>query len=118
MKSAKDIYIVYSDRDNDPKDKNQWIFNFHRFLELLLSRLVGQSISIKLIKDSTLDVELIYSSGTIFIPIVSPGLLRSPNFNEEIKKFHERAINKGENSISWNSRIFKVLRYPQQDHYL
>jgi len=118
MKSAKDIYIVYSDRDNDPKDKNQWIFNFHRFLELLLSRLAGESISIRLIKDSTLDVELIYSPGTIFIPLVSPGLLRSPNFKDEIKKFHERAINKGENNIEWNSRIFKVLRYPQQEHYL
>ncbi len=118
MKSAKDIYIVYSGRDHDPKDKNQWIFNFHRFLELLLSRLAGESVSIGLIEDSVLDIDLIYTSSTILVPLVSPGLLRSPNFNDEIKKFHEKAINKGENNISWNSRIFKVLRYPQQEHYL
>lgn len=118
MKSTKDIYLVYSGRDNDPKDKNQWIFNFHRFLSLLLSRLSGEAVSVRLIEDSDLDMDLIYTPTTILIPLVSPGLLRSPNFNDEIKKFHERAINKSDNNITWNSRIFKVLRYPQQDHYL
>ena len=118
MKSSKDIYIVYSGRDHNPKDKNQWIFNFHRFLELLLSRLAGEKITIGLIEDTELDIDLIYTPGLILIPMVSPGLLRSPNFNDEIKKFHERAINKGDNNIAWNSRIFKVLRYPQQEHYL
>jgi hypothetical protein len=52
------------------------------------------------------------------IPIVSPELLNSNLFKEEIKLFHEKAINKGHNSISWNSRIFKIVTEPQKGHFL
>ena len=39
-------------------------------------------------------------------------------FKEELKIFHEKSINKGSNNISWNSRIFKIVREPQKGHFL
>jgi hypothetical protein len=118
MTSDKDIYIVFSRKDNDPGDPKSWISNFHRFLEMLLTRLSGRTIKINLAEDTELNLNISYKSTTILIPIVSQGLLRSGSFNEEIKSFHEKAINKEHNNIDWNSRIFKVLRYPIRDHYL
>ncbi len=118
MNIGEDIYIVYCRKDDDPGDVKSWAFNFKRFLELLLSRLAGQKITVNMIEDQQLDIDAIYSTTTLLIPLVTPGLLRSTNFNEEIKKFHENAINKEHNNISWNSRIFKVLKHPQKEHYL
>ncbi len=118
MISGKDVFILYSDKDNDPADKRGWLYNFWRFLNLLLSRLSGKSLEIQLIEEGQLDLDAIYNTSTILIPVVSPGLLRSSHFNEEIKRFHEKAINKEFNNISWNTRIFKVVRYPLQEHYL
>jgi len=95
-----------------------WTASFRRFLELLLTRLSGEKVSLNEISAQDLDVKAIYTPYTMLVPVISDDLLQSPNFNEEIKTFHERAINKGYNSISWNSRIFKVLREPQKAHYL
>jgi hypothetical protein len=75
-------------------------------------------VEVHLLEEGKLDLDKIYTTSTILIPVVSPGLLRSSHFNEEIKRFHEKAINKEQNNISWNTRIFKVVRYPLQDHYL
>lgn len=85
---------------------------------MLLKRLSGREISLRLVEDKELDFDTMYHRGTILVPIVTQGLLRSTRFNEEIKKFHEKAINKETNNITWNSRVFKVLKEPQAEHYL
>jgi hypothetical protein len=118
MDLGQDIYIVYSKADDDPKDPKSWIFNFHRFLELLLTRLSSQKISIKYVEDKALDMDEIYTTSLVLIPLVSENMLKSANFNEEMKKYHERAINKEHNNISWNSRVFKIMRRPLKQHYL
>ena len=118
MTIGDDIYIVHCQKDDDPTDAKSWASHFKRFLELLLTRVAGKRISINLIDDQELDINKIYNTSTVLIPLITPGLLRSANFNEEIKKFQECAINKERNSVSWNSRIFKVLRFPQKENYL
>ena len=112
------IYIVYSSVDEDPSDKRGWLSNFHNFLQLLLRKLSGVRIELELVEERSLDFDALYHFSTILVPVVTPGLLRSAHFNEEIKKFHEKAINKETNNISWNSRVFKVLKEPPQEHYL
>ena len=118
MSFGQHIYLIKSEEDENDQVSRDWIASFHRFLELLLSRLSGQQIKINVINSRDLDIESMYSPLTMLIPVVSKSLLNSPVFKEEIKVFHERAINKSDNNISWNSRIFKIVREPQKGHYL
>ena len=118
MSFGQHIYLIKSDEEGQDQIAKDWVSSFHRFLELLLSRLSGEQIKINVINYKDLDVESIYSPLSILIPIVSQELLNSPLFKEELKIFHENAINKGSNSISWNSRIFKIVRSPQKGHFL
>jgi hypothetical protein len=118
MMSGQDTNIIYSSKDYDIGDRSGWLYNFNRFLNILLTRLSGSNVEIRAIEEADLDFDTDYSSRMLLIPVVSPGLLRSAHFNEEIKKFQEKAINKEANNISWQSRVFKVVRYPLQEHYL
>jgi len=112
------IYIVSSYVDGQDQTSKDWIASFHRFLELLLSRLSGEKVKINSIDFRDLDLSSIYTSSTMLLPIVSDELLDSPVFKQELKVFHEKSINKSSNNLSWNSRIFKILRKPQKGHYL
>lgn len=118
MSFGQHIYLINSDEEGQDQIAKDWVSSFHRFLELLLSRLSGEQIKINVINYKDLDVESIYSPLSLLIPVVSLELLNSPLFKDELKIFHEKAINKSSNSISWNSRIFKIVRSPQKGHFL
>ena len=118
MNFGQHIYIIKSSKDEQDQKIKDWNESFRRFLELLLTRLSGDKVSVNEVYCEELDIESIYSPFTVLIPLISPSLLDSPVFKEEIKIFHENAINKGKNNISWNSRIFKVVRKPQGGHFL
>ena len=118
MVVENNLYIIYSAKDEDASGKTGWIFSFHRFLEMLLSKLLKNRIKINLIEVKDFDTDKIYNLNSILIPIASQALLNTANFKEEIKKFHEKAIHKERNSITWNSRIFKVFRNPLNENSL
>lgn len=118
MSFGQYIYLIRSENDGQDQFAKDWTTSFRRFLELLLTRLSGDQIKINEITSEELNTGSIYSPFTLLIPMVSDELLNSGNFKEELKLFHEKAINKGSNNITWNSRIFKVLREPQKGHFL
>lgn len=118
MSFDQHLYLIKSENDGQDQLATDWTSSFRRFLELLLTRLSGEPVKIHELTSDQLNTEEIYSPFTLLIPVVSPDLLNSANFKEEIKLFHEKAINKGSNNIPWNSRIFKVLREPQKGHFL
>lgn len=118
METQNNLIIIYSSKDEDASVKTSWVYNFHRFLELLLGRLMRTQVKIDLMEVNELDLDKIYSTSTILIPMATEQLLQNSIFKEEIKKFHEKGINKGENNISWSSRIFKVFRKPIKGHFL
>ncbi len=118
MSFGQHIYLINSQQTGQDQITKDWGTSFYKFLELLLSRLSGEKISINVIDCDDLNVEKIYSPLTLLIPIVSKELLNSPTFKDELKVFHEKAINKSDNNISWNSRIFKVQPEPQHEHFL
>ncbi len=118
MSFGQHIFLIKSQQTGQDQITKDWGTSFYKFLELLLSRLSGEKISINVIDCNELDIEKIYSPLALLIPIVSQELLNSPTFNDEIKLFHEKSINKSDNNISWNSRIFKVLPEPQEGHFL
>ena len=118
MSFGQNIYLIKSENDGHDQISKDWNSSFRRFLELLLTRLSGEKTQINEITCNQLNIDEIYSPQTLLIPIVDIDLLNSNNFKDEIKVFHEHAINKGNNNIPWNSRIFKVLREPQKGHFL
>jgi hypothetical protein len=118
MSFDQHLYLIKAKTDGKDQFAEDWTASFRRFLELLLGRLSGEPVSINEISADQLSTEEVYSPFTLLIPVVSPALLNSANFKEEIKLFHEKAINKGSNNIPWSSRIFKVLREPQREHFL
>ncbi len=118
MNFGQHIYIIKADGSEQNSITRDWTSSFRRFLELLLTRLAGERIAISEISTAEINIGSIYSPFTMLIPVVSHDLLHSATFNEEIKAFHEKAINKSQNNISWNSRIFKVVCDPQKEHYL
>lgn len=118
MSFGQYIYLIKSEGDSQDQISRDWTSSLRRFLELLLTRLSGEQIQINEVSCEQIDVEAIYSPFTLLIPVVGSNLLNSSNFKDEIKVFHEKAINKGHNNIPWNNRIFKVLREPQKGHFL
>ncbi len=118
MSFGQNIYLIKSENDGQDQISKDWTSSFRRFLELLLTRLSGEKTQINEITSDHLSIEDIYTPQTLLIPVVDIDLLNSNNFKDEIKIFHEKAINKGSNNIPWNSRIFKVLREPQKGHFL
>ncbi|MGF1635705.1 MAG: hypothetical protein ACFCUU_01430 [Cyclobacteriaceae bacterium] len=118
MKPGQDIFLIYARTDSDAAESNGWVFNLHRLLEMLLGRISGLEIKITTIPDNELSFEEIYSPSSIILPIISDELLKSHNFNEEVKVFHEKAIHKSRNNIAWESRIFKIFKYPYEGHFL
>lgn len=118
MKTESNLFIVYSAKDEDASSKFGWIFSFHRFLEMLLGKLLRSQVTINIIEANDLEIDKVYKHNTILIPISSPPLLNSEIFKEEIKKFHEKGIHKEKNSINWTSRIFKVFKNPVKSNTL
>lgn len=118
METHTNLVIIYSAKDEDSSPKFGWVQSFHRFLELLLGRLLRKKVSIELIEINDLEIEKMYKSSTLLIPIASELLLNTNIFKEEIKKFHEKCIHKERNNISWSSRIFKVFKSPVKSHFL
>lgn len=118
MSFGQYIYLVKSDADGDSQIAKDWTTSFRTFLELLLSKLSGEKILVNEVNCDEWDAEKMYSPLSLLIPVVSPELLNSTNFKDELKIFHEKAINKGVNNISWNSRVFKVMKEPMQGHFL
>lgn len=118
METHTNLVIIYSAKDESSTTKMGWAFSFHRFLELLLGRLLRKKVSITLCEINDFEIDKIYKSDTLLIPIASEPLLNTNIFKEEIKKFHEKCIHKEKNNLSWSSRIFKVFKYPSKSHYL
>lgn len=118
MRTHTNLVIIYSAKDEDSPTKFGWAHSFHRFLELLLGRLLRKKIEIDIKEINDLEIDKLYSPSTLLIPIASEMLLNTNIFKEEIKKFHEKGIHKEKNNISWSSRIFKVFKHPLKDHFL
>jgi hypothetical protein len=118
MSPTQCLYLITSGSDHQDTASHNWAVEFKRYLELLLTRLSGGTVKIHRVDCDELDVSSIYTPFTILLPIVTDHLLNSSTFNDEIKHFHEKAINSASNSIPWNTRVFKVFRQPKQGHYL
>ena len=54
MSFGQHIYLIKSEQEVQDQITRDWISSFHRFLELLLSRLSGEQVSINVINTEEL----------------------------------------------------------------
>lgn len=118
-----DIFISYARVDNEPlplsENQKGWISEFHRFLEIRLTQLLGDKASIwrdervqgndyfsEVIVRKVLNVRLLIS-------VLSPRYVKSEWCMKELRAFHE-SYRRGvqEDDLGPRSRIFKVIKTP------
>ena len=101
----QDIIINYTEKDNQPEDgKNGWVTDFARFLEIMLTQVLGKNPNISLkSEDSSLSAEELKNTG-ILISIVSPHFINSSQCLEAIEEFSNS------NESITTKRLFKVLK--------
>lgn len=113
-----DIYISYAGTDNQPiKPKQEgWVSIFHKFLERILSELVGRDVKIAMnLHLSGTDffnkeIQSLIENAAIFVPIISPTYIRSDFCMRELESFIEAAEKAGGGSLKNKSRILMVLK--------
>ena len=100
-----DILISYSEADNKSEGTNKgWISSFERFLQTILSQVLGTNPTIVLKSDADKLSEQELKKTGVLVSIVSNEMVKSGPCLDAIEEF-----NKLHNSIN---RIFKVMKEP------
>ena len=101
----QDIIINYTEKDNQAENgKNGWITDFARFLEIMLTQVLGKNPNISLkSEDSSLSAAELKNTG-ILISILSPHFINSSRCLEAIDEFSKT------NQSTTTKRLFKVLK--------
>jgi hypothetical protein len=115
-----DIFISYAHVDNltTPTETKGWITTFEEFLEVFLSRRVGEIGTVKIWRDPTLDGSQLFDTtiknrikeSALFLAFTSTGYLTSDYCHHELEWFHENATtnNLGVN-VGDRMRVLNVL---------
>lgn len=114
MKFEYDIYISFSRRDNQPlpgSDKG-WVSNFHKFLEIRLSQLLGQKPKFLNYANGEKPNASELAKACTMISVISPEYCKSANCSEDIEVFFDESQKKGINEIAGKSRLFKAVKFP------
>lgn len=100
-----DIIINYTEKDNEaPKNETGWVTDFARFLDIMLTQVLGRKPTINLKSEgSALTASELNNTG-ILISILSPHFINSGQCLDAIEEFH-----KGIETSKIN-RLFKVLK--------
>jgi hypothetical protein len=109
MKFDVDVLIIYSDKDNEaPKGQAGWVTQFKKFLDLMLSQVLGQkpNILLKSEYDSMTSPRL--DNTATLVSILSPDFIRSGQCLDNLEAFYKAAEAQGNN----RNRVFKVFKTP------
>ena len=115
------IFISYSHTDDQSflEEQKGWVTTFRQALETRLFQLLGARVNIwtddsKLTGNEmfaeTIEDQIVKSD--IFIPILSPGYLRSKFAEAELRQFYRAADMTGGTAVGNMSRVFKVNKTP------
>ena len=100
-----DIIINYTAKDNEAaKNENGWVSDFSRFLELMLTQVLGKKPNIVLKSDTSALTAAELSSTGVLISIVSPHFINSGQCLDAIEEFYKGVAN------SKINRLFKVMK--------
>jgi hypothetical protein len=104
-----DVLIIYSDKDNEsPQGQAGWVTQFKKFLDLMLSQVLGQkpNILLKSEYDSMTSPRL--DNAATLVSILSPDFIRSGQCLDNLEAFNKAAETQG----NTRNRVFKVFKTP------
>lgn len=105
-----DVLIVYADRDNETTTKNElgWVSQFKKFLELMLTQVLGEKPKILLKGEYDNITSPKLDNAAVLVSLLSKDFIQSGQCLDHIEVF-TKAI---EASVKNRNRIFKVFRSP------
>ncbi|MBY0424546.1 MAG: hypothetical protein K2Q22_02825, partial [Cytophagales bacterium] len=114
MQFEYDIYISYSNLDNQPMAEGQrgWIANFQRFLDYLLAQQLGQKPKFLYYSNGEKPSATEISKAAIMVTVLSPNFVRSQDCIEDINSFYASAQASNMLEIDGKPRIFKIVKLP------
>lgn len=104
-----DVLIVYADQD-DERIKNEpgWVTQFKKFLELMLTQVLGEKPKILLKAEHDTVTAPRLDNVAVLVPVLSRNFISSGGCLDHLEAFYKAV----EVSVNKNTRIFKVLKSP------
>lgn len=110
MKFETDVVIVFANLDNEATEKNNtgWVSQFKRFLELMLTQVLGEKPNIVLKAEYDTLTAPDFSKAAILVTVLSKQFIESGKCLDHLESFY-KAIS---SSSSKRERVFKVFKSP------
>ncbi|MCU0356888.1 MAG: hypothetical protein MUE95_04860 [Cyclobacteriaceae bacterium] len=109
MKSDIDVLIIFSDKDNEEHQGNAgWVSQFRRFLELMLTQILGGKPNILLKSEFDSLTSPNMDNAASLVCIISEDFARSGRCLDNLEAFYQAAEKSGKN----RGRVFKVFKTP------
>jgi hypothetical protein len=104
-----DVLIVYADHD-DERIKNEpgWVTQFKKFLELMLTQVLGEKPKVILKAEHDTVTAPRLDNVAVLIPALSGSFITSGGCLDHMEAFFKA----NENAANKNTRVFKVLKSP------
>jgi hypothetical protein len=110
MKIDIDVLIIFSEKDNETPVKGQigWVTQFKKFLELMLTQVLGEKPNVMLKSDfDNLTAPKMENVGTV-VTILSPDFIRSGQCLDNLETFYKNATAPSAKT----ERVYKVFKTP------
>jgi hypothetical protein len=105
-----DVLIVYADQDNETTAKNElgWVSQFKKFLELMLTQVLGAkpNIILKAEYDSITSPKL--DNAAVLVSVLSKDFIQSGKCLDHVEAFNKSV----ESAVKNRNRVFKVFKSP------
>jgi hypothetical protein len=105
-----DVLIVFADRDNEPHSKAElgWVSQFKKFLELMLTQVLGEkpNILLKGEYDNMTDPNL--DNTGVLVTVLSQDFIKSGRCLDHVEAFYKIVSN----APRGRNRLFKVFKTP------
>jgi len=110
MQNEIDVLILFADADNETESKknNGWVSDFKKFLELMLTQVLGDKPKILLKAEFDTITAPDLSNVNVIIPVLSKSFIQSGRCLDHLESFH-KITQQGDKKLS---RIFKVFKSP------
>ncbi len=104
-----DVLIIYADNDDVPSGNGPgWVSQFKRFLELMLSQVLGSKPNIMLKGEHNNIVSPNLDNTALLIPVLSKDFIESGSCLDHLETFH-KVTSESQHAAS---RLFKVFKSP------
>jgi len=105
-----DVVIAFADRDNETLSKNElgWVSQFKKFLELMLTQVLGEKPRILLKGEYENMTSPKLDNAAVLVSILSKDFIQSGHCLDHVELFYKTI----ESSAKNRNRVFKVFKSP------